>query len=173
VRSPHPGSLAAGALAPGVLAFTVLAFTVLAFGLVSFGAASAAAAGVHSLGPTRKAGYWNASVVTDRVPAPRTRRVCVGAALFRPRSSNCGVYQVKRASGAWVLDMDCRSPRGAHMILHSVTTGNLASKYATAADVRIFGAPDPARNGHHTIAVTWTYVGPCPKSAGPSALPLD
>lgn len=145
----------------------------LAVGLLALGAVSAAAAVAHKPAPVRKAGYWNVSVTTDRSPIPRTRLVCVGAPLYRPRAANCASYSVARAGDAWVLDMDCRSPRGARMVLHSVTTGNLAAKYQTAASVHVSGALDPSRNGHRTINVAWTYLGACPKGVAPSSVPID
>ncbi|HWF75713.1 MAG TPA: hypothetical protein VN694_00930 [Caulobacteraceae bacterium] len=150
-----------------------LALSALALALLALAADSAAAARARNPAPVRKAGYWNVSVTTNRSPAPRTRRVCVGAPLFRPRAANCATYSVARIKDAWVLDMDCRSPRGARMLLHSVTTGNLAAKYQTSASVQVSGALDPARNGRRAINVSWSYLGACPKGAAPSAVPVD
>jgi hypothetical protein len=144
-------------------------------GLLGLGLFSAATADAHSSAPVRKPGYWDVSATSDRFALPRTRRMCVGAALFRPRSPTCATYEVRRVKDAWVFDMDCRSARGARVILHSVTTGNLASKYSTSADFRVSGAAEPARNGHHAVVVSWTYRGACPETASPqrSALPFD
>lgn len=131
--------------------------------LVLLFAASGAAAMAQGLSlPQHRGGYWEVTGTSNTAPSPTTKLVCQEVAPVVGRPPDCSSYRVTKTSHAWVVDMDCRSPKGAHLIEHSVVTGDPAWNYRVAMNIQVDGAADPSRDGRHSFALTFVYKGVCP-----------
>jgi hypothetical protein len=154
---------------------------------LALAAASAlgAVGGCHRLsalfnsGPTRKAGLWEETSVSDRGPA--TRKWCFDQASDRrmpvirrapTRSGFCSKYQMTNDGSGYVIDAVCGRPGGPTITSHSVVSGDFSTQYVVQTTSTIAGASDPSRNGVHRLTDTWVYKGACPPDIGPGQVEL-
>jgi hypothetical protein len=156
----------------------------IALGLValSLGACNKSLLSGPTGSPQRKAGLWEQLVQTDRgwstsseacFDAASDQRFPVLARQPR-RAGACAKFNTARSADGYVTDSDCsfRGASGPRVTNHEVVTGDFSSKYTLVNTLNIQNAPNPARNGSHTITFTATYKGACPADIPPGQIKL-
>lgn len=153
--------------------------------LVGFAAISLGGCGQGLFGgvqsPHRKPGLWEQTTVSDRLPAPLVSKWCFDAASDRQmpvlgrrqrRPGGAGgpapacKVSVSKNGDTYTSNSQCTF-NGRNLTSNSVTTGDYDAKYTTTQTIDVEGDPVPARNGKHTITLTWVYKGECPPELQP------
>lgn len=133
------------------------------------GLSASVALAADAAGPQRKPGLWRQQLTFDGggYPIPPSE-MCVDAASERRltlvgaqmQRNLCAAYRVKRRrDGAWALSSTCTLGDGRTATTSAVARGDFKTAYSVEASGVFEGG---AKRETHTIAITASYLGPCP-----------
>jgi hypothetical protein len=123
--------------------------------------------------PMRKAGLWQQDMAFDGQvnPAMNKIRLCVGPAtnaemsLFGEQMKagrDCQQSISRGLDGSYVVEGTCKRADGVVTSSKGTLSGDYSSSVKIHSESDTTGAPNAARNGHHVIDITMTYLGACP-----------
>ena len=123
--------------------------------------------------PMRKAGLWQQDMAFDGKvnPAMNNIRLCVGPAtnaemsLFGEQMKagrDCQQSISRGLDGSYAVAGTCKLADGVVTSSKGTLSGDYSSSVKIHSESDTTGAPNAARNGHHVIDITMTYLGACP-----------
>lgn len=127
--------------------------------------------------PTRKAGLWEQTMVSESAPVGRamnqTLRMCVDdaseakmkwwATENRKGGSTCAEQSVSRKlGGGWSFHSVCDVGDGGKVTADGEATGDFGSHYKVEIHSVMTGSPMAQANVSHKMTMEATWKGPCP-----------
>jgi len=131
--------------------------------------------------PSRKAGLWTQSIVSDKMQ--QTIKMCLDAAADAKmkwwgssqagRSASCTEEKVTpRLGGGWDFHSVCRTGATGTVTSDGSAMGDFGSHYKVEVNTVTAGSTMQQANGPRTVSIEATWEGPCPADMKPGDIEL-